>query len=58
MYILLHIKQAKIAKQQSKIQIKWKIDQLNPQKIMLKVNIYIVSHAKNQSHWPKGSMEK
>ena len=52
------MKQAKIAKQQSKIQIKWKMDQLNPQKFMLKVNINIVSHAKNQGHWPNGSMEK
>jgi hypothetical protein len=55
---MLHKQSPKNAKQQTKILIKWKMDQLYLQKFMLRVNIHIVSHAKNQGHRPRGSMEK
>ena len=55
---MLHKQSPKNAKQQSKILIKYKMDQLNPQKFMLKFNTYMSSHAKNQSHRPRGSMKK
>ena len=47
----------KNAKQQSKISIKWKMNQQFMKTFRVKPNIYIVSHAKNQSHKPSESME-
>jgi hypothetical protein len=55
---MLHKQSPKNAKQQTKILIKYKIDQLNPQKFMLKVDMSKVSHAKNQNHRPNGKHGK
>ena len=50
-------KNPKMTKQQSKMSIKQEMNQQFLQKFMVKLDIYKVSHAKNQSHRPSESME-